>query len=112
FHETVYRPTAAAVAERPERMEAILRTTFVGPRIESDELSAEADRILRRAVGDEYGEPYPYSDAYAELLRALDARPYLDGGIRNDAGVLTDRKGMIRYGDDYYERELRLSGGD
>jgi len=112
FHETVYRPTAEPVAERPERMEAILRATFVGPRIGADDLSAEARRIVDRADADEYGERYPYSDEYTALLRALDARPYLDGGVRNDAGVLTERKEMIRYGDDYYEWELRLSGGD
>ncbi|RLM75997.1 hypothetical protein [Halorubrum sp. Atlit-26R] len=108
FHEAVYRPTAEAVAESPERVEAILRATFVGPRVERDDLSDEADRILRRAVGDEYAETHPYSDAYVELLRAIDARPYVDGNIRKDAGVGVNEEEMISYGEEYYERYLRI----
>ena len=112
FHEAVHRPTAEAIAESPERMEAVLRARLVGPRIASDGLSDEADRILRRAVGDEYGETHPYSDAYVELLRALHARPYIDGNVRKDAGVGEGREEMIRYGDDYYERYLRITGAE
>ena len=108
FHEAVYRPTAEAVAESPDRVEAILRVTFVGPRVERDDLSDEADRILRRAVGDEYAETHPYSDAYVELLRAIDARPFIDGNVRKDAGVGETQEEMIRYGDEYYERYLRI----
>lgn len=111
FHEAVYRPTAEAVAESPERMEAILRATFVGPRIEPDGLSAEADRIVEQADIEEYAERHPYSDAYVELLRALDARPYVDGNVRKDAGVGETAEEMIRYGDEYYERYLRILGG-
>ncbi|VTT86152.1 hypothetical protein DM2_2190 [Halorubrum sp. DM2] len=108
FHEAVYRPTAEPVAERPERMEAILRARLVGPRIGSDELSAEADRILRRAATDEYAETYPYSDAYVELLRALDARPYIDGNVRKDGGGVETGEEMIRHDEEYYERYLRI----
>ncbi|MYL16388.1 hypothetical protein GLW36_06955 [Halorubrum terrestre] len=108
FHEAVYRPIAEAVAESPERMETILRATFVGPRVERDELSDEADRILRRAAGNEYAETHPYSDAYVELLRAIDARPFIDGNVRKDAGVRESEEDMIRYGGEYYERYLRI----
>ena len=112
FREAVHRPTAEAITESPERMEAVLRARLVGPRIASDGLSDEADRIFRRAVGDEYGETHPYSDAYVELLRALHARPYIDGNVRKDAGVGEGREEMIRYGDDYYERYLRITGAE
>jgi len=108
FHEAVYRPTAEAVAEDPERMEAVLRARLVGPRVGADELSTEADRIVGRAAVDEYGETHPYSEAYVELLRAIDARPYIDGNVRKDAGVGANEKRMIRYGDEYYERSLRI----
>ncbi|ELZ61542.1 MULTISPECIES: hypothetical protein [Halorubrum] len=110
FHEAVYRPTAEAVAEDPERMEAVLRARLVGPRVGADELSAEAARIVERAAVDEYGETHPYSEAYVELLRAIDARPYIDGNVRKDAGVGANEERMIRYGDEYYERSLRLLG--
>jgi hypothetical protein len=110
FHEAVYRPTAEPVAERPERIEAILRARLVGPRIGSDELSAEAERIVDRAAADEYTETRPYSEAFVELLRALDARPYLDGNVRKDAGLAGNDEEMIRHGEAYYERYLRLSG--
>lgn len=110
FHETVYRPTAEALAESPERMEAILRATFVGARVGSDDLSAEARRIVEGADAEEYSETHPYSEAYVELLRAIDARPYIDGNVRKDAGVRENQKEMIRYGDEYYERYLRISG--
>ncbi|TKX85900.1 hypothetical protein EXE43_11255, partial [Halorubrum sp. SS5] len=111
FHEAVYRPTAEPVAERPERMESILRARLVGPRIDPDALSSEARRIVDRAAIEEYGETHPYSDAYAELVRALDARHFLDGDVRNDGGVGEGREELIRYGDEYYERYLRITGG-
>lgn len=110
FHEAVYRPTAESVAESPERMEAILRATLVGPRVEPEELSEEARRIVEEADIEEYVETHPYSDAYVELLRALDARPFIDGNVRKDAGVEETTEEMIRYGGDYYERRLRISG--
>lgn len=110
FHEAVHRPTAEAVAESPERMEAILRATFVGPRVASDELSAEARRIVEQADAAEYAETHPYSDAYVELLRAIDARHYIDGNVRKDAGVGETEEEMIGYGDEYYERYLRILG--
>lgn len=108
FHEAVSRPTAEAVAESPERMEAIIRATFVGPRIEPDDLSAEATRIVEEADAEEYSETHPYSDAYVELLRAIDARPYIDGNVRKDAGVRETEEEMVRYGEEYYERYLRI----
>ena len=111
FHEAVYRPTAESVAESPERMEAILRATFVGSRIEPDDLSAEATRIVERADMEEYAETHPYSEAYVELLRAIDARPFIDGNVRKDAGVREAEEEMIRYGEEYYERYLRISDG-
>lgn len=112
FHEAVYRPTAEAVAESPERMEAILRATFVGARIGSRDLSEDAHRIVEQADMEEYAETHPYSDAYVELLRAIDARPYIDGNVRKDAGVSETAEEMIRYGDEYYERYLRILDGE
>ncbi|WP_424015228.1 hypothetical protein ACOZ35_04320 [Halorubrum xinjiangense] len=111
FHEAVYRPTAEAVAKSPERMEAILRATLVGPRTEPDDLSEEARRIVEQADTEEYSETHPYSDAYVELLRALDARPFIDGNVRKDAGVRETEEEMIRYGEEYYERYLRILDG-
>lgn len=108
FHEAVSRPTAETVASDPERMEAALRARLVGPRAEMDELSTDAERIVERAAVDEYRERHPYSEAYVELLRAIDARPYIDGNVRKDAGVGANEKEMIRYGDEYYERSLRV----
>ena len=112
FHEAVYRPTAEAVAESPERMEAILRATFVGARVGSDDLSAEATRIVEQAGMEEYSEAHPYSDAYVELLRAIDARHYVDGNVRKDAAARETEEEMIRYGDEYYERYLRILDGE
>lgn len=108
FHEAVYRPTAKAVAESPDRMETVLRATFVGPRIAPDDLSAEATRIVEQTDIEEYAETHPYSDAYVELLRAMDARPYIDGNVRKDAGASETEEEMIRYGEEYYERYLRI----
>ncbi|TKX75478.1 hypothetical protein EXE46_03265 [Halorubrum sp. GN11_10-6_MGM] len=109
FHEAVYRPTAEAVAGSPDRMEAILRARLVGPRVAPDDLSPEARRIVERAAAEEYSETHPYSDAYVELLRAIDARHFIDGNIRKDGGLGVDSEEMIRYGEAYYERYLRLS---
>ncbi|MFC6873495.1 hypothetical protein [Halobellus marinus] len=109
FHEPVYRPTAEPVADDPERMEAILTATFVGARVSQTDLSTEAQRILAEASADEYSETHPFSDAYAELLRALDKRAYIDGNIRKDAGVRSTQDEMIRYEDVYYEYILRFS---
>ena len=108
FHEAVYRPIAETVAESPERMEGILRATFVGPSVAPDDLSAESRRIVEEADMEEYAETHPYSDAYIELLRAIDARPFIDGNVRKDAGVRGVEEEMLRYGDDYYERYLRI----
>lgn len=107
FHEAVYRPTAEPVAEDPERMEAILRATLVGARVSQADLSSEAQRILDQAEANDYSESHPFSDAYEELLRALEKRAYIDGNIRNDAGLRTTRKELFRYGDAYYEYSLQ-----
>ena len=110
FHEPVYRPTARPVAETPEQMEAILRATFVGPRVSEADLSTEAREIVIGARADGYSEAYPFSDAYKELLRALDKRAYIDGNIRKDAGVREDHKRMLQYEGRYYEYALRITG--
>jgi hypothetical protein len=109
FHEPVYRPTAKPVAEDPAQMETILRATFVGARLSQADLSSEAQQILVKAEADEYSELYPFSDAYEELLRALDKRAYIDGNIGNDAGIHTTRKEMIQYADTYYEHSLQIT---
>jgi len=111
FHEAVYRPTAEPVTDDPERMEAILKATFVGARISQADHSSEAQQILFEAEAEDYSETHPFSDAYEELLRALDKRAYIDGNIRKDAGVHANENEMIQFEDAYYEYVLRFTGG-
>ena len=108
FYEPVYRAVAEPVAESPERMEAILRAHTVGARIGDDELSADARDVIEAARYGGYEESHPYSDGYAELLRAFHERPYLDGNVRKDAGWSESGSGRIRYGDRYYTYRLRF----
>jgi len=108
FHEPVYRATGERVADAPERMEAILRAEFVGARISRDDLSADARDLLLEAEADEYRESHPYSEAYREVLRALHERPYIDGNVRKDAGVDSNRADLCRYDDVYYDYQLRF----
>lgn len=109
FHEAIYRPTAEPVTDDPDRMEAILRATFVGARVSQDELSSEAQRIIIEADADEYSETHPFTEPYRELLRAIDKRPYADGNIRSDAGVRTDEHELLQYEDTYYRDYLQLT---
>lgn len=111
FHEPVYRPTAEPVADDAERMEAILKATFVGPRVSQANLSSESQQIVFEARADEYSETHPFSDAYEELLRALDKRAYIDGNVRKDAGVHASEREMVQYEDTYYEYSLRFTDG-
>lgn len=111
FHEPVYRPTAEPVADGPERMEEILKATFVGPRVSQADLSSESQQIIFEARADDYSEIHPFSDAYEELLRALDKRAYIDGNVRKDAGVHASEKKMVQYEDAYYEYFLRFTDG-
>ncbi|MUW14595.1 hypothetical protein GJ633_07850 [Halorubrum sp. CBA1125] len=107
FHEPVYRATGERVAESRERMEAILRATFVDARFSREGLSATARDVLAEARHGEYSEPHPFSNAYEEVLRALHAWPYLDGNVRNDAGATPERR-TIRYDSRYYDCRLRF----
>jgi hypothetical protein len=109
FYEPVHRPTAEPVAEDPDRMEAILRARFVGARVSEADRSAEAQRIFTEARAREYRETHPFSDAFAELLRALDKRAYLDGNVRKDARVRANAKELIQYDDAYYEYVLQFT---
>lgn len=110
FHEPVYRATAERLAERAERMEAILRAHFVAARFGADDVSADARELLQEAMGSErYAETHPYSDAYVEVLRAMDKRPYVDGNVRKDGGGF-DGTGMLRYDGTYYDYILHFSG--
>ncbi|MDZ5811709.1 hypothetical protein U4E84_10190 [Halorubrum sp. AD140] len=108
FHEPVYRPTAEPVADDSEHIETILVATLVGARVTGDDLSTEAQQILSEASDDDYSETHPFSDAYTEVLRALDKRAYIDGNIRKDAGVRSNENEMIQYGDTYHEFFLRF----
>jgi hypothetical protein len=108
FHEPIYRPLAEPVAETPERMETILKATFVGARVSQADLSSAAQRIFTEARGSDYTETHPFSDAYEELLIALDKRPYIDGNIQKDAGIRGTNHEMIQYEDTYYEQDLRI----
>lgn len=109
FHEAVYRPTAEPVAEDPDQIEVILRAALVGARVSPDDLSSETQRIITEADAGGYSETHPFSEAYEELLRAIDKRPYIDGNIRKDAGVRTDEKEMIQYEGAYYRYFLGLN---
>jgi hypothetical protein len=108
FHEPIYRPLAEPVAESPDRMETILRATFVGARVSQADLSSTAQRIFTKARGSDYTEIHPFSDAYQELLIALDKRPYIDGNIQKDAGIRSNEHEMIQYEDTYHDQELRI----
>lgn len=109
FYEPVYRARAKPVADDPDRMETILKATFVGARVSQADLSPAARRIITDASVDEYSESHQFSDAFTEVLRKLDKRAYIDGNIRKDAGVRATEKAMIQYEDTYYEYFLRFT---
>jgi len=113
FYEPVYRAEVEPVADSPAEMEAVLRARFVGARFERDDLSDEAQSILRDARGREgYSESHPYSSAYRSILRLLDRRMFIDGNIRKDAFSEPDRPSLVQYGDEYYEFRLRFVTND
>lgn len=109
FHDPVYRATITPVAEDPERMERILRATFVDARIARESLSNDTRSVLEQAAAGEYSEPHPYSQAYQRVLRELGEWAYLDGDIENDAGVRDDRPPMVLYDDRYYHYRVRFT---
>lgn len=108
FHEPIYRATVEPVASSPERLEELLRVQVVDARIDPTELSQEARDVVRAATGDDYSESYPYSAAYQSVLRALDARAYLDGDVENDALGEGYGAGTLQYGDEYFDYRLRF----
>lgn len=112
FYEPVYRATGEAVAESPERMEAVLRALDVGPRLAEEALSADAREVLERAMHGGYEESHPYSDAYAEVLRSLHERPFLDGNVRKDAPRQWSGSQMLRYDGRYYDYRLVFEPAD
>jgi len=112
FYEPVYRATGEAVAESPERMEAILRALDVGPRVSEEALSVDAREVLERAVHGGYEESHPYSDAYAEVLRSLHERPFIDGNVRKDAPRHWSGSQMLRYDGRYYDYRLVFKPAD
>ncbi|WP_193309981.1 hypothetical protein [Halorubrum halophilum] len=112
FYEPVYRATGEVVAESPEQMETVLRALKVGPRVSKEELSADAREILEDARYGGYEEPHPYSDAYAEVLRALNERPFIDGNILKDAPSRRSGSELVRYGDRYYDYGLVFQPAD
>lgn len=110
FYEPVHRATVEPVATSPERMEAILRATFVDARITRDALSTDESEVLRSARGDGYEETHPYSDAYRDVVTALHERAYLDGNVESDAFSDAEHgTGTVLYGDAYYEYRLRFT---
>ncbi|MFB6077728.1 MAG: hypothetical protein ABEJ80_01960 [Halarchaeum sp.] len=112
FREPVYRANAERVADSPAGVESVLRARFLDAAVARESLSERARAILRTARrSGGYEETRPYSDAYAEVLRALDARPYLDGNVEKDAGVHTGVR-LVRYDDRYYRCRLRFLGSD
>ena len=111
FHDPVYRATVEPVAATPERMETILRATFVDARLSGDDLSGQARAILRDAR-EGYGETHPYSEAYRSVLTGLHARAYLDGNVEKDAYVTDPGVGMVLYDGAYYRYRLRFVTGE
>lgn len=107
-HEPVYRATVEPVATDAAGMEAVLRAQFVDARVDRDELSTDAQEVLRVARGDGYDEAHPYSAGYRELLTALHERAFLDGNSRKDATTDGHGRGILAYGDVYLEYRLRL----
>jgi hypothetical protein len=105
----VYRATVTPVAESPDRMEAILRATFVDARLTRESLSADAREVIETARADGYEETHPYSAGYEEVLRRFHRRAYLDGDVEKDAGVRDDRRRMVQYDDVYYDYRLRFA---
>jgi hypothetical protein len=113
FHGPVYRATVEPIAESPERMESVLRATFVDADLSRADLSREARDVLREAETEGYAESHPHSAAYEEVLRAMHARAYIDGNIRKDAGGRHDGRRMLRYDGSYFDYTLRfVSTGD
>jgi len=112
FYEPVYRATVGAVAESPERMEAILRARTVGARLTEADLSTEAREVIETARYDGHEEAHPFSDAYAEVLRAVHERPYLDGNIEKNAVSRESGSRTIRYENRYYDYRLRFEPAD
>jgi hypothetical protein len=112
FHEPRYRPAVEPVADSPREMETVLRARLLDARLDPRGLSPDAREIVREALNGGYEEPHPFTEAYASLLTALGERAYLDGNVRNDAGVDPDRSRLLAYGDAYAEYRLRLDTGD
>lgn len=112
FHGPVYRATVEPVATSPERMESILRATFVDAYLSREGISREARDVLREAETEGYAESHPYSTAYEEVLRAIHARAYVDGNIRKDAGGRHDGRPMLRYDGSYFDYTLRFRSSD
>ena len=110
FHEPVYRATVEPVAETPERMEAILRATFVDARLSREELSRDERDVLTRARTGGYSESHPYSAAYRSVLRALHERAFVDGDVESDALPDDAGRGVVRYDGAYHDYWLRLEG--
>lgn len=112
FYEPVYRATGEPVAESSARMEAILRATLVGARLSPDGLSDDAREVLEETRYEEYAESHPFSTAYEEVLRELHERPFIDGNVTKDAFAGDRGRGLVRYGDRYYDYRLRFGSGD
>lgn len=101
FHEAVYRPDVDPVADQPAEMETILRADLLTARLSRETISEEQQEILRSARGEGYRESHPFSEAYEDLLKALDQWPYLDGDVENDA-VAGRSRHLLLYGDRYF----------
>jgi hypothetical protein len=89
----------------------VLRARLVDAYVTPADLSEDSRDIFRRAEGDGYAEPHPYSDAYQELLKELQAWPYLDGNVEKDAMPGDDVGRVVAYGEEYYEYRLRFVTG-
>lgn len=111
FYEPAYRAVAEPVAESAQGIEAILRTQTVGARLDNDDLSADAQEVIEAAIHGGYEESHPYSDGYAELIRAFHERPSLDGNVRKDAAWTKSGSERVRYEGRYYDYRLRFEPG-
>ncbi|MFB6170887.1 MAG: hypothetical protein ABEJ23_00010 [Haloarculaceae archaeon] len=100
--EPAYTATATQVADSPAAFERVADAALVDVRLAPRDLSAAARDLLVRTVGgDAYREETPLSEAYRDLLAALDLRELLAlspdacrGEVRNDR--------YLRFDGDYH----------
>ncbi|WP_082677641.1 hypothetical protein [Haloferax sp. Q22] len=110
FHEAVYRADVDPVADSASEVETVLRASLLDARVTRADLSQAEREILREATVESYRESYPYSTAFASLLKRLGHWSYLDGNVEKDAGVETgSERRFLLYDERYFTYGLRFT---